>query len=144
MMRLWHVDILDLLPDLQLLAQKREVDLIWKDIKQGRKTNHILINYIWEYEDFTDRVKSYYILLEKAFDKRGFKFKNNCFEYGKAYIIYENPFPMQHNDRYLLQNFLNLQEKFDRHQKGFTREQYINLREFVEQYTGIDLTYLGC
>ena len=45
-MRLWNFKLLPYLPDSQLLAQKRECDLIIKDATLGRRTNHILINYI--------------------------------------------------------------------------------------------------
>lgn len=132
-MRLWHYKLLSYLPKSQLLSKKRECDLIWKDLKQGKKTNHILINYIWQYEDFKDRIKSYYLLLEKEFKKRNFKFNNNCFELGKAYVIYDNPFPNHHNNKYLKQCFYNLQEKFDRKQKDFDEEIYNKLKEFVEK-----------
>ena len=37
-MRLWHSKILPYLPDSQILSQKRECDLIWKDILNGKKT----------------------------------------------------------------------------------------------------------
>lgn len=134
-MRLWHFLLLSYLPKSQLLSQKREIDLIWKDIKNGKQTNHILINYIWEYEDFKDRIKSYYLLLEKEFKKRNFKFNNNCFELGKAYVIYDNPFPIHHNFRYLTQCYMNLQEKFDRGQKDFSKEKYDKLEEFVRKET---------
>lgn len=137
-MRLWNYKLIPFLPDLQLVAQKREVDLIWKDIKQGKKTNHILINYIWEYEDFVDRIKSYYLLLEKEFYKRNFKFRNNCFELGRAYIIYDNPFPKHHTFRYLEQNYFNLQEKFDRHQKDFHIDRYCDLTQFYYQQKELD------
>ena len=62
-MRLWHYKLLPYLPKGQLLAQKRECDLIWKDIKNGKKTNHILINYIWDYEnpvkELSEQAKSF-------------------------------------------------------------------------------------
>lgn len=41
-------------------------------------------------------------------------------------------FPKYHTDRYLLQCFYNLQEKYDRGQKDFTKEQYEKLERFVE------------
>ena len=45
-MRIWHTKILPYLPRMQLLSQKREIDLIWKDLANGKQTNHVLINYI--------------------------------------------------------------------------------------------------
>ena len=39
-----------------------------------------------------------------------------------------------HNDRYLLQCFYNLQEKYDRGQQDFSKECYEKLQDFVTQY----------
>lgn len=130
-MRLWDWRLLKYLPNSQLLAQKRECDLIWKDIANGKRTNHILINYIWEYDYPNLRLYMYYELLKEEFEKRGFKFrwsKNANTFYAKR----ENPFPNHHNTNYLIQCFYNLQEKFDRGQKDFTREQYEDLEDFIK------------
>ena len=133
-MRLWHYRILEVLPDSQLLAQKRECDLIWKDIKNDKKTNHILINYIWKYEeqDRNKQLASYYYLLEKEFNNRGFKFRDNC-----PVIYFEDydnkPFKEYHNVQYLMQCFFNLQEKYIRGQKDFSEEQYNKLMDFVRK-----------
>ena len=69
-MRLWHYELLSYLPNSQLIAQKRECDLIWKDIAAGKQTNHILINYIWSYEDYKEQLTIYYWLLKKEFINR--------------------------------------------------------------------------
>lgn len=69
-MRLWHRDLLPYLPKSQLLAQKRECDLIWKDIAQGKQTNHILISYIWEYEDYKMELTFYYRMLYDEFVRK--------------------------------------------------------------------------
>lgn len=135
-MRLWHYKLLAVLPDSQLLAQKRECDVIWKDIKQEKKTKHILINYIWEYEDFKEKLYVYYLLLEKEFKKRNFKFNDNSKEiYIERGIIRRlinagtdiNPFPKHHDLRYLSQCFYNLDEKYSRGQKDFDEETYQNI-----------------
>ena len=131
-MRLWHYKLLPYLPNSQLIAQKRECDLIWKDIANGKQTNHILINYIWEYEDYKMQLASYYYLLEKEYENRGFIFIDMC-----PLLIYETkltnkPFINHHNDRYLLQCFSNLQEKYDRGQKDFDYTTYKKLLIFME------------
>ena len=131
-MRLWHYALLPYLPKGQLLSQKRECDLIWKDIAKGKQTNHILINYIWEYEDYKKELSVYYWLLRKEFENRGYSFRI-CED---AYLLYEYsyympPFKNHHNDRYLLQNFYNLQEKYDRGQKDFSYDAYKNLLIFM-------------
>lgn len=131
-MRLWHYEILPYLPKTQLLAQKRECDLIWKDLSNGNKTNHILINYIWEYEDYKFQLASYYGMLSIEFYKRGFKFVDKC-----SLLSYEvldsHPFDKHHNDKYLLQCFYNLQEKYDRGQKDFDKEIYLKLENFIRE-----------
>lgn len=132
-MRLWHYKLLPYLPKSQLIAQKRECDLIWKDIAVGKQTNHILINYIWEYEDYLKELSIYYWLLKEEFDNRGFKFNfSNNFITKNVFYGYENPFPKHHNDRYLLQCFMNLCEKYDRSQKDFDVKTFRNLVMFVD------------
>ena len=133
--RLWHYKLLPYLPKLQLISQKREVDLIWKDIANGKKTNHILINYIWDYQDYLKELSIYYRLLKDEFDKRRFKFnaKNHRFRWFTEYYVKSyKPFKNHHNDRYLLQCFYNLQEKYDRGQKDFDNETFRNLVMFVD------------
>lgn len=131
-MRLWHYELLPYLPKSQLLAQKRECDLIWRDLRLERKTNHILINYIWQYDDYEQELLKYYLILKQEFDKRGCKFNNS------VPIIFvregsDKPFKLHHNNRYLWQCFYNLQEKFDRGQKDFTLVQYAKLEKFMEE-----------
>ena len=134
-MRLWHYSLLPYLPKGQLLSQKRECDLIWNDIARGKKTNHILINYIWEYEDYLKELSIYYRLLKDEFKRRGFNFRDNKYSYQWidefAYPALTHPFKKHHNDTYLTQCFYNLQEKYMRGQKDFSQEEYENLKVFV-------------
>lgn len=134
-MRLWHCSLLPYLPKGQLLSQKRECDLIWKDIANERKTNHILINYIWEYEDYLKELSVYYWLLKEEFDKRGFtfNFSNNFVTKNVFYGYGYKPFENHHDDRYLWQCFYNLQEKYDRGQKDFNQTIYTKLNKFMEE-----------
>ena len=132
-MRLWHYKLLPFLPNSQLLSQKRECDLIWKDIANDRKTNHILINYIWEYTDYLKEMSVYYWLLKREFNKRGFKFNlSENFITKDLYYGEHIPFEKYHDDRYLKQCFYNLQEKYDRGQKDFTYNVYKKLEDFMK------------
>lgn len=129
-MRLWSWKLLPYLPKSQLLSQKRECDLIWKDIANGKRTNHILINYIWEY-DYEYELSVYYSLLEREFKNRGFNFrisKNATINIDK---LLPYPFKRHHTKQYLLQNFMNLEEKYFCGQKDFDRETYLKLWNFV-------------
>lgn len=130
-MRLWDYQLLPYLPKSQLLAQKRECDLIWKDMAHGRQTNHILINYIWTYKYKTERFARYYELLKIEFSNRGFKFEDKSFGLSSFSKKYQNPFPKYHNFRYLQQCFYNLQEKYDRGQKDFSKKEFDLLDQFV-------------
>ncbi len=131
-MRLWHYQLLPYLPKSQLIAQKRECDLIWKDLFNGKQTNHILINYIhnYTYEDLFE----YYSLLADEFKKRGFKF--NYSEYITMDYCRKPShrcFVNHHNQQYLIQCFYNLQEKYVRGQKDFDYHTYMALSEFVRK-----------
>ena len=136
-MRLWHYKIIPYLPDGQLLAQKRECDLMFRDYLNDKKTNHILINYVWKYP--IDDLISYYSMLEEEFFWRNFKFNketlNKVKEKARDYRIVKIPFETHHNKRYLKQCFYNLQEKYDRGQKDFNIEKMWKLLDFVKAET---------
>ena len=131
-MRLWHYELLPYLPKGQLLSQKRECDLILKDYYNGRETNHILINYVWDYYIYA--LYNYYQLLECEFNNRGYTFKSKLVIRNEdLYFKVDNPFSYHHTDRYLLQCFYNLQEKYDRGQKDFSKKQYDRLKNFIKE-----------
>lgn len=136
-MRLWNFRLLPYLPNSQLLAQKRECDLIIKDATMGKKTNHILINYIYEYGGIDSiSFKTYYALLYKEFKNRGFKFND---KYRMVNLFYvENPpldpFHRHHTTDYLTMNYWNLAEKYIRHQKDFPTATWERLDKFYQDY----------
>ena len=135
-MRLWNYKLLPYLPKSQLLAQWRELNSIFK--KQDR---HILINYVYEYQKANLFLYASYVSDEM--DKRGIKIRKlenlenyfDAFDMALAMAMGDgaNPFPDHHDNRYLLQCFYNLQEKYDRGQKDFSREQYEKLEEFMRK-----------
>ena len=127
-MRLWHIDLIQYLPKSQLLAQKRECDLILKDRWNGKKTNHILINYIYEYSDIAFTI--YYTKLYKEFKARGFKFND---KYNAVNYLLDDDltcFGRHHNDEYLTICYYNLKEKYLRGQKDFSSKNFDELTEF--------------
>lgn len=130
-MRLWSYQLLPYLPKSQLIAQKRECDLIWKDIALGKKTNHILINYIWDYP--YDELFDYYSLLADEFEKRGYNFNYSEYITKDYYRLTKEPFANHHNQQYLIQCFYNLQEKYNRGQKDFDIWTYKKLELFVRK-----------
>ena len=117
-MRLWHKDLIPVLPRQQLLGQWRECCLIARSIKETGSPNHILVNKIMDYpiSDFYH----YGMLVSQELLRRYYKCDFNKFsqhfddpssmgiEFDQAAL-----FKDWHNDRYLRQCFCNLQEKFD-------------------------------
>lgn len=136
-MRLWHYKLIKYLPNSQLLAQWRELNSIFK-----KQDKHILINYVYEYDKEDLYGYTYLViteLLTRKFNiKRTESYENYFKEISDGYKLtisiacYRHKFfPYHHTNRYLLQCFYNLQEKYDRGQKDFSEEQYKKLEEFV-------------
>ena len=132
-MRLWHYSLLPYLPKGQLLSQKRECDLIWKDIANGKQTNHILINYVWLYKDFKKELSVYYWMLNQEFKKRGFTFRSSVNAQQMIKLPDDVPFKNHHDSRYLLICVMNLWEKYMSGQKDFNIHQMRDLVEFVNK-----------
>ena len=114
-MRLWHKDLIEVLPRQQLLGQWRELNSIYK-----KQDKHILINFIYDY-DITDIIW-YSTLVYDEMIKRGYKCDTKNFErrykmsMGLAKCVpipYDVIFKNKMNDRYLKQCLYNLQEKYD-------------------------------
>ena len=136
-MRLWHYKLIPYLPNSQLIAQWRELNSIFKN-----QPKHILINYVYEY---SKKNLSYYTaLITVEMFKRNIKMSPKAVKqtddyFGDEFIKLDdyvrledkNPFSQHHTDRYLKQCFYNLQEKYDRGQKDFSKEQYKKLEEFI-------------
>lgn len=111
-MRLWHIDLLEVLPRQQLLSQWRECCCIARNIYVNGTPNHLLVNKILDY-DISD-FYSYSILVSNEMLRRGYKVDRSKFEkYCKCDRFISRPFEGWHNDRYFLQCFYNLQEKYD-------------------------------
>ena len=133
-MRLWHYKLIPFLPNSQLLAQWRELNSIYK-----KQDKHILINYVYEYP--REDLLAYSLLVISEMNERGIEIKKteNFDSYFSGVYVknipnLENfiPFKEHHNNRYLLQCFYNLQEKYDRGQKDFRYGLYLDLEDFVK------------
>ena len=126
-MRLWHYKLISYLPDSQLIAQWRELNSIYK-----KQDKHILINYIYNYNK--EYLWHYSIAVKNEMVARGFKVKSyvNFDNYFEDIVHHEKilTYP-EHNNRYLMQCFYNLQEKYDRGQKDFAKERYDKLLNFM-------------
>lgn len=153
-MRLWHYEILPYLPKGQLLSQWKELNTMF--VAQNK---HILWNYAYTCSFQKQNLYHYSLYVIKEMINRGYKINSydNMYNYFKDRISYEEfvsnlqhldtldfkPYVDYHNDRYLLQNFFNLQEKYDRHQSDFYYDVYNRLLEFIrERFKNYDILNL--
>lgn len=105
-----------------------------------------MINYVYEYPK-EDLLGYTYLIIEEM-QKRQIKIKSitNCISYFGEMFLNDKvkapckPFKYHHNDRYLIQCFYNLQEKYDRGQKDFDKDTYEKLDCFVMQES-LDFEY---
>ena len=118
-MRIWHKDLIQVLPRQQLLGQWRELCAIAKSIAEDGTPNHVLVNKVIEYP--MDHLFHYADIVYVDMFRRGYhpdwaRFYNTIkFGLDKHYhtITDDEIFARWHNDRYLAQCLANLQEKYD-------------------------------
>ena len=115
-MRLWHKDLIPVLPKKQLMGQWRECCLIAKALRDGN-LNHLLVNRVKNYQP--KHLYSYGVLVGKEMERRGIKVNPETFlrYFCDCDNLHEIPskdiFPGWHNDKYFSQCFYNLEEKHD-------------------------------
>ena len=126
-MRLWHKDLIPVLPEMQLRGQWRECVLIAKALHENN-LNHVLVNRVKDYQ--TEHFFQYCGMVWREMLKREYKadskrlipyIKNaeqfNAFwkmpiEYDNLFDCYCNgKFIRWHDKRYLRQCLYNLEEK---------------------------------
>lgn len=134
-MRLWHKDLISVLPDKQLLSQWRECVCIVTNIKNKGTPNHLLVNKILSYNK--SHFYCYCCMIVGEMFKRGFSItqesRNKILEYVTDEEMQVSSriekdgslFYGWHNKRYLVQCFLNLQEKYDC--GGLTKDEWIKV-----------------
>lgn len=115
-MRLWHKDLIKVLPRQQLLGQWRELKLIAKDIREKGKTNHILINKIMNFD--LDHFCNYAMLISNEMKQRNYKVNDNVASYiddvtqKHTVMFIDYIYPDWHNQEYLEICYFNLKEKY--------------------------------
>lgn len=138
-MRLWHKDLIDVLPRRQLVSQWRECCGIARNIAVEGSPNHILVNRISNYpfEDFLAYVRLVYLEMQR----RGYKC--NFYDFAKWFsksklIEASDPidiFQGWHTKRYLWQCYSNLEEKYDC--GGIPEEEWILIEERMRKVVGV-------
>ena len=156
-MRLWHKDLIPVLPRQQLISQWRECCCIAKNIADNGTPNHMLVNKVLEYSfmDFLTYTalvlgimkNNGYKISQKAQDNfmdnlgKARKYFNKHADHDFAIVCYEKNTNMPidyifnnwHTKRYFLQCYYNLQEKFDCY--GMSHDEWRKIRDLkVEKY----------
>ena len=135
-MRLWHKDLISVLPDKQLLGQWRECCAIASNIANKGTPNHILVNRIMDYplEHFYRYAELVSIEMERlGFDVDFRKFYDRMAELDfdpMNIVSTDELFKGWHNRRYLMQCIYNLQEKYDC--DGIKDEDWSRLLKYFE------------
>lgn len=141
-MRLWHKDLIDVLPRKQLIAQWRECCAIVSNIERKGTPNHILVNPIMNYNK--SHFYLYCCMVCEEMYKRGYNVSESSRQKILDYVSDEERqisdrierdgtlFEGWHNERYLIQCYHNLEEKYDRgivpqNEWNVFESKYINL-----------------
>lgn len=116
-MRLWHYKLIDVLPKRQLLGQWKEVCALSTMVTNPKFAEHFLVKRIKECGGPRD-LYFYARLVRDELTKRGYKPSEKVFQKIEDQIGGDFPlacclFPGWHDERYLLQNYYNLEEKVD-------------------------------
>lgn len=131
-MRLWHYKLIPYLPDKQLRGQWREIALIKKALDEGT-LNHCIVNRVKDYPK--EHFIRYTQIVADEMHRRGFKadwFALWRGEWGKfpitaIHIPDGELFGAWHNTRYLIQCYMNLEEKYDC--GAITQDEFLRLSE---------------
>ena len=115
-MRLWHRDLIHVLPREQLTAQWRELSAIAGAIQKKGTPNHILVNFVLDYD--YDSFISYAAEVREEMTSRGYRTMNSVWE--KITSLKPDWTRLPHNEIYkekmdviyLTICFYNLYEKY--------------------------------
>ena len=115
-MRLWHIDLIKALPREQLVAQWRELSAIAGAIQKKGTPNHILVNFILDYD--YDNFISYAAEVREEITRRGYRTMNSVWEKIISLkpdwkrLPHKEIYSEKMNDIYLEICYYNLYEKY--------------------------------
>lgn len=115
-MRLWHKDLISVLPREQLVAQWREISSVAGLIQKNGTPNHILVNFVLEYD--YDHFINYALEVRTEMMARGYKTMDSVWNKIVALkpdwkrLTHEEIYKYKMNPEYLKICYWNLREKF--------------------------------
>ena len=116
-MRIWHIKLLPALPKEQLVSQWRELSAIAGKIQISGSPNHVLVNFVMNY-DF-DHFISYAYYLRQEMTARGYKTMEKVWEKivslkpSWTLLPREKVYKEKMDQKYLTICFYNLYEKYE-------------------------------
>ena len=115
-MRLWHKDLITILPREQLVSQWRECSALASNIQKKGNPNHILCNFIMDYD--SDHFISYAYYIREEMTRRGYRTMNSVWDKIVAlksdYLIVplNELYKGKMNQEYYVICYFNLEEKY--------------------------------
>lgn len=115
-MRLWHTKLIKALPKQHLVAQWREVSAIAGAIQKNGTPNHVLVNFVLDYD--YDNLISYAYYLREEMKNRGIRTMDSVWDkivsLKPNYVLLplEDVYKEKMNDLYLKICYYNLYEKY--------------------------------
>lgn len=118
-MRLWHTSLINVLPREQLVAQWRELSAIAGAIQKNGTPNHILVNFVMDYD--WDHFISYAYYVRKEMTSRGYRTMNSVWDkivslagdnLNYQILPLEDVYKEKMDKEYLMICYYNLYEKY--------------------------------
>ena len=115
-MRLWHTKLIKALPKIHLVAQWREVSAIAGAIQKNGTPNHVLVNFVLDYN--YDNLISYAHYLREEMKNRGIRTMDSVWQKivslkpDYTLLPLEDVYKDKMNDLYLKICYYNLYEKY--------------------------------
>ena len=132
-MRMWHKELIHVLPRQQLVAQWRELSLIASNIKLRNTPNHILVNKVMDYP--IDHFITYTELIRHEMTSRGYRTMDSVWNKitslaigpdNSWYIVdFDDLYSNWMDNTYLTICYWNLYEKYNC--GGITEEEWIKI-----------------
>lgn len=115
-MRLWHKDLIKVLPQAHLVAQWRELSAIAGAIEKNGTPNHVLVNFVLDYD--YDNFISYAHYIREEMTVRGIRTMNTVWNKivdlkpEWTLLPFEKIYEQKMDDLYLKICYYNLYEKY--------------------------------
>lgn len=116
-MRLWHTKLIEVLPREQLVSQWRECSSIAGAIQKNGTPNHVLVNFVLDYD--YDHFISYTYYIRQELKRRGYRATDSVWDKIVALkpnwmlLPLEEVYAAKMNNFYLTICYFNLYEKYD-------------------------------